>query len=79
MDICVNSKYQGQGIANNLMHHILLLTKHESENQQSFMYLEVESDNDKAISLYIKNGFCVQETYKDDEREGTSHLMLKSI
>lgn len=49
----IDSKYEGKGVASFFLNEICSLLF----NQSKTILLEVRSDNDKAISLYERNGF----------------------
>lgn len=54
MDICVAPKYQGQGIAMQLLAAFIEYgEQHEAEN----LFLEVRESNNRAIALYERAGF----------------------
>ncbi len=54
MDICVAPKYQGQGIARQLLAAFIEYgEQHEAEN----LFLEVRESNNRAIALYERAGF----------------------
>lgn len=54
MDICVATKYQGQGIARQLLAAFIEYgEQHEAEN----LFLEVRESNNRAIALYERAGF----------------------
>lgn len=52
--LLVNPKYQGNGIANNLMSIV-------KEKYKNFLYVEVMPDEKKNVPFYIKQGFSIMQ------------------
>lgn len=53
-DIVIDQKYQGFGYSKILMNYLLKLA---TQNNVETILLEVNSDNSRAINLYLKYGF----------------------
>jgi len=54
LNICINPKHQGQGLAATLMGHLI---NHASEKNNHEMFLEVRESNAPARHVYEKLGF----------------------
>lgn len=52
LNFCVDQKYQRLGIGQKLFDYLFVLNKNTSE-----VVLEVDSENEKGKSFYLKNGF----------------------
>ena len=67
--VAVRPEYRRQGIASELLE---VFRRFGEGNHMAFLTLEVRASNDKAISLYLKNGFVQEGRRKDyykDPRE----------
>lgn len=60
-NIAVKSQYRRMGVADALLGTFI----HFAEDHLAFLTLEVRASNDKAISLYTKNGFVQEGRRKD--------------
>ena len=60
-NIAVRSQYRRMGVADALLGTFI----HFAEDHLAFLTLEVRASNDKAISLYTKNGFVQEGRRKD--------------
>lgn len=60
-NIAVRSQYRRMGVADALLGTFI----HFAEEHLAFLTLEVRASNDKAISLYTKNGFVQEGRRKD--------------
>lgn len=60
-NIAVKSQYRRMGVADALLGTFI----HFAEDHLAFLTLEVRASNDKAISLYTKNGFVREGRRKD--------------
>lgn len=60
-NIAVRNKYRRMGVADALLGTFI----HFAEAHLAFLTLEVRASNDKAISLYTKNGFVQEGRRKD--------------
>ena len=60
-NIAVRNKYRRMGVADALLGPFI----HFAEAHLAFLTLEVRASNDKAISLYTKNGFVQEGRRKD--------------
>ena len=70
ISITVLSEYWGCGIGSNLMEMMIDFAK---ESGIEILYLEVRSDNQRAISLYEKYGFSLVGIYKKFFKIGNSY------
>lgn len=61
LGIAVAEKYQGQGLGSLMLNNLLEYSK---ANNVDIIYLTVDRDNIKAISLYEKNGFIFDKNLK---------------
>ncbi|MGB1090853.1 MAG: ribosomal protein S18-alanine N-acetyltransferase [Oceanobacter sp.] len=67
LDIAVHPDYQGKGLGEELMNHVLELASQDCER----LFLEVRESNTPAIQLYEKLGFCqvgVRRNYYPSEK-----------
>ena len=62
LNICVNRRYQGQGIGQFMLQSMIELAK---EKNVHTLFLEVRPSNRIALELYLKNGFNEIGTRKD--------------
>lgn len=60
-NVAVRSQYRRMGVADALLGTFI----HFAEEHLAFLTLEVRASNDKAISLYTKNGFVQEGRRKD--------------
>lgn len=60
-NVAVRSQYRRMGVADALLGTFI----HFAEDHLAFLTLEVRASNDKAISLYTKNGFVQEGRRKD--------------
>lgn len=60
-NVAVKSQYRRMGVADALLGTFI----HFAEEHLAFLTLEVRASNDKAISLYTKNGFVQEGRRKD--------------
>jgi len=72
--IAINPDYNGKGIGNLLMKHII--AKH---SDKKYISLEVRSDNTRAIKLYEKFGFKVVKILPEYYDDGCSGYKMKKI
>lgn len=75
-DIVIDEKYQGLGYSKILMDYFLNLVK---ESKVETIFLEVNSINNKAISLYSKYGFKEYSIRKKYYGDNDAILMKKEI
>ena len=75
-DIVIDEKYQGLGYSKILMDYFLNLVK---ESRVETIFLEVNSINNKAISLYSKYGFKEYSIRKKYYGDNDAILMKKEI
>lgn len=75
-DIVIDEKYQGLGYSKILMDYFLNLVK---ESKVETIFLEVNSINNKAISLYSKYGFKEYSIRRKYYGDNDAILMKKEI
>ena len=75
-DIAVSLDYQGKGLSKFLMEHFMALCK---EKQVRTIFLEVNTNNTKAINLYTKFGFVEYSRRKNYYGENDAILMKLEI
>ena len=62
LNICLNPRYQGQGLGQLMLQHWLEFCDSHGLTQ---LFLEVRASNTRAFKLYQKNGFKIGTTRKD--------------
>ena len=72
--IFIVPEYQGQGEAHHFWLHVLSLLRQKA---MKFIYLEVESTNEQALSFYKKVGFVCLRRVKSYYSNGNDGLMLQ--
>ena len=71
--IAVDERYRGKGVSQKLFDYLLLDLKCES------ISLEVNSNNRRAISFYVKNGFKEVSVRKNYFKDSDGILMIKKL
>lgn len=71
LDIVVDDDYRRQGIASDLINHVI-----ENSNDEDEFYLEVASKNEAAIKLYKKFGFEKINTRPNYYPDGDDALIM---
>lgn len=77
--ICVAKEYRNQGIAGKLLEKMVEVCKSQKDKVE-FITLEVRLSNQKAISLYEKNGWqrvVIKPKYYDDGKDAI--YMIRSL
>lgn len=72
--LAVDRKYRGQGIGSLLLRETIL--RHPEARR---IYLEVRTDNKKAIEFYRKNGFRIREKLLDFYTDGSPAYLMEKI
>lgn len=75
-NVAVLPEYRERGIGQRLISYIILTAE---ENNLSFVTLEVRKSNEKAISLYRKNGFKEVGERKNFYSEPTENALLMTL
>lgn len=74
--IVVLEKYRGKGIADKLLKSAL---DDMRKNGCNIVSLEVEISNEKAINLYLKNGFKIESIREKYYENKDGYLMVKDL
>ena len=75
-DIAVDLRYQGKGLSKFLMEHFMNICK---EKQVRTIFLEVNTNNIKAINLYTKFGFVEYSRRKNYYGDNDAILMKLDV
>lgn len=76
LNFVVDSTYQGKGIGTKLLLNVI--DKAKNFNSKS-IYLEVNEINQKAISLYLKNGFRKDHVRKNYYKNNDAYVLIKEL
>lgn len=76
LNFVVDGSYQGKGIGTKLLLNVV--DKARNFNSKS-IYLEVNEINQKAISLYIKNGFRKDHVRKNYYKNNDAYVLIKEL